>query len=223
MLEMIEKILTVLTLGPSDLSIRAMLDINPLLAALDRTPTMYLTPPIRRGGLHTILHPTNVQPTILGLTAPPHITSFGLARMIYAENPAGNLAPMAAGLETNMLAAKLVVPLGALLVALVRRRAVVRAAPPGRDHVVARMAAARASGSGTHAVQLAKVRVGVPGAVGDLGSAAGREARVTLTVKGARVGLPGLVAGGIAAAVGHAVWVTWVGAPRCAGGEGTAV
>lgn len=74
-------------------------------------------------------------------------------------------------------------------------------------------------------MQVAKVcgvRLGVAGA-GDVGGAAGREARVLLAVEGARVNLLGLVTGGVAAAVGYAVRVVGVDAPRGAGGEGAAV
>lgn len=203
-----------------------MLDINPLLTAVDGTPTMGVAPPVRHSRLHTILHPTYVRPAMLRLALPPHTAALGLARMIRAKVSAtSDFATMAPGLEADMLAAELVAALGALLVALVRRRAVVRAAPPGGHHVVARVAAACAARHGARAVQLAKVRgvrLGVAGA-GDLGGAAGREARVPLAVQRARVDLLGLVAGGVGAAVGHAVWVAGIVAPRCAGGGGTAV
>lgn len=78
-------LLTILALGPSDITLRAMLNINPLLATLHRTPTMHITPPIRRSRLDTILHPTNMCATMLRLALPPHITPIGLARMLCAK------------------------------------------------------------------------------------------------------------------------------------------
>lgn len=186
---------------------------------------MDLAPPIRRSWLHAILHPTNVRPAMLCLALPAHIASISLARMIDAKMPDGDLATMAPGLQAYVFAAKLITPFSALLVALVRRSAVVRAAPARGDHVVARMAAARAARHGTGAVELAKVRgvrLGVAGA-GNLGGAAGREACVAVAVEGALVGLLGFVAGGVPAAVGCAMWIAGVGASRCAGGRGTAV
>lgn len=65
-----------------------------------------------------------------------------------------------------MLAAESIISLGALLVATVRGGAVVCAAPSGRDHVVARVAAAGAGWCGACAVQVAKARGSGDGARG---------------------------------------------------------
>lgn len=217
--------LTVFALGPLDITVRPMLDVDPLLAALYRTPSMVVTPPVGGGRPHTILHPTDMRPAMLRVTLPPHLAPVGLARVIEAKVPPAHLAPSASGLQANMVAAEFVVALGALLVALVQRRTVVRAAPLGGHHVVARVAAAQAAGGGARAVQVTIVRGVGPGlaGAGDLGGAAGREARVLLAVERPRVALLGLVAARVAAAVGCAVRIAGVGAPRCAGGVGAAV
>lgn len=98
-----------------------------------------------------------------------------------------------------------------------------QAAPSGGDrHVVARVAAAWASGGGACAVEVAEARggvcLGVAAGARDMGGAVGCETSVAFAVEGAGVDLFGLVAAWFTAAVGWAVGCAGVGASYRAGG-----